>query len=225
MKVLSVISGKGGVGNTTVAINLAAALTEYKRNVILVDGNLENPHLGLNLGSGIFKITLNNVLKGENDVLESIYSHHSGLSIIPASIAKGAYTNPKNINNVLKRLEDKTELLIVDGFLNKDLIKISDGILLVTSPDILSITSALRTIKSIEELHGKIIGIVVNKKTNKEYDMTNDNIEKMLEIPIILTISEDNLIKEALYRKMPLVKLYPGSDFTKGFMDLAKTMV
>lgn len=226
MKILSIVSGGGGMGSTTIAINLALALRNYKRSVVLIDGNLKNPHIGLKIGAALVPITLNNALKGEHDILEATYSHPSGLIIIPASIAKSSYNiDTINIKEVLKKLEDKVELLIIDAGLDKNLIKISDDILLVTLPDIISVTDTLRAIDIIKEIKGNVMGIVVNKQENDKYDMTNENIEKMTGVKVITDFPEDGSIKEALYRKMPLIKLYPNNDFAKKISELAKTMI
>ena len=79
---VGILSGKGGVAKTTTTVNLGAALNYFKRDVIIVDGNLSTPNLGLHLGIPIVPISLHDVLKNKNNIVESIYQHESGLKII-----------------------------------------------------------------------------------------------------------------------------------------------
>src|SRR3989344_4661915 len=86
-KYLVIASGKGGVGKTTLAINIGKALVDFGRDVIVVDGNVSKPNIGLHLGSTKLPSTLHDVLKREKNIREAIYMHPSGIKVIPGSIA------------------------------------------------------------------------------------------------------------------------------------------
>ncbi len=62
-KYLVIASGKGGVGKTTSALNIGAALTDFGRDVIVVDANLSKPNIGLHLGRNILGSSFNDALK------------------------------------------------------------------------------------------------------------------------------------------------------------------
>ena len=62
-KIIGIISGKGGVGKTTFSANLAIALSNFGKRVVVVDCNITTPHLAYYLGAKNYSITLNNVLK------------------------------------------------------------------------------------------------------------------------------------------------------------------
>jgi len=68
MKLITVTSGKGGVGKTTTSINLGAALNELGKEVVVVDANLTTPNLGLHFGAPIVPVSLNHVLQGKADI-------------------------------------------------------------------------------------------------------------------------------------------------------------
>ena len=84
-RVIGIVSGKGGVGKTTLASNLGIALSKFGRNVTLVDCNVTTSHLGFYFGLYDYPVTLNQVLKGEAS-LESATYFSNGVKIIPASL-------------------------------------------------------------------------------------------------------------------------------------------
>ena len=96
-KVYVVISGKGGVGKTTSAINLGISVNELGKEVIIVDANMTTPNVGLHLGSPIVPITLNHVMSNKARVEEAIYEHESGTKIMPASLSIGELKNIKHL--------------------------------------------------------------------------------------------------------------------------------
>jgi septum site-determining protein MinD len=61
-RVITVLSGKGGVGKTFVTANLGVTLAEMGKDVTILDGNLTTPNLGLHLGIPIFPRTIHDVL-------------------------------------------------------------------------------------------------------------------------------------------------------------------
>ena len=67
-KFLTVAGSKGGVGKTTVAINIATALSDFGRDIILVDASLETADIGLNLGAPMVKTTLHDVLNKDASI-------------------------------------------------------------------------------------------------------------------------------------------------------------
>ncbi|MFH0961922.1 MAG: AAA family ATPase, partial [archaeon] len=83
-RVIGIISGKGGVGKTTLVSNLGAVLAEeFKKDVVVLDCNFTTSHLGLYLGLYQTPITLNTVLQGKAELEDAIYTHRSGMKVIP----------------------------------------------------------------------------------------------------------------------------------------------
>jgi len=86
-KIIVITSGKGGVGKTTTAINLAAAINHFGKDVLVIDGNLTTPNIGIHLNSPEVPISLNQVLMKKAEAFEAVYEHESGLKIMPSSLS------------------------------------------------------------------------------------------------------------------------------------------
>ena len=100
------ISGKGGVGKTTSAVNLGAAMNLLGEDIIIVDTNLTTPNIGLHLGTPVVPVTLNHVMNDKSKIEESIYEHESGTKIILSSLSieELKKTNPKKLPEVIKKI-------------------------------------------------------------------------------------------------------------------------
>src|SRR5512133_191559 len=110
-KIIVIISGKGGVGKTTTAINLGAAMNYFGKDVLLIDGNLSTPNIGVHLNSPEVPISLNHVLLKKADANEAVYEHESGMKIMPSSLSikelkKVKYEKLKDFKEDFKKLSD-----------------------------------------------------------------------------------------------------------------------
>jgi septum site-determining protein MinD len=232
MRTILITSGKAGTGTTTVAINLALALTNYGRQIILLDANLDNPHVGLMLGKSSFDDTIVSALEGKKDLNQLVYKHQSGLKIIPGNISL-EHMNKKDVSkliSLLPQLKDKAEAIILDtavGFHRDtiELIKHATDCILVTTPDFISVTETLKLLKIIKSHKKSILGIVVNRYSDKEYEMKIENIQTLLNENVIATIPEHKSIKESLKLKYPLIYSHPSSPATEAFKKFACNLI
>ena len=74
-KTIGIISLKGGVGKTTVVVSLGAALSEFGIKVLLIDGNIFSPSLGLHLNIMDPEKTLHHVLNRTANAKDAIYEY------------------------------------------------------------------------------------------------------------------------------------------------------
>lgn len=229
-RIIGIVSGKGGVGKTTVTINLAAALMEFKRDVIAIDADLKMSGLGLQLGMYYFPLSLNNILKGEGEIFEALYIHSSGLRIIPASI-NVENTSMTNLKQVLEDPFLDNNIVLIDsppGFENNSLsvLKVCPEILIVTTPEIPAITEALKVITITERMSSTPIGIVVNMyKDRKQNQINLKEIQAICGLPIIGVIPEDENIKKGIFKGTPAVCLNPRAPSSIAFKKIAATLV
>ncbi len=225
-RIIGIVSGKGGVGKTTITINLAAALMQFSKNVIAVDTDLRMSGLGLQLGMYNFPVTLNDVLKKETNLLEALYIHSSGLRIIPASLCIEDI-DTSGLENIFKDpfLENSIVLVDTPPGLGKQMIEILQAcneIILVITPEFPAIADAMKLISAIEKTESRLLGIIVNKYRKGDPDqITIKEIEFACNLPIIGVISEDRHIRKSIFRRVPNVFLNPNSSSSIAFKKIA----
>lgn len=228
-KIFVITSGKGGVGKTTTAINLAAALNYLKEDVVLVDANLTTPDLGIYLGAPIVPVSLNHVLLGKADVDEAIYEHESGTKIIPCSLSLKDMekVNPEKLHDVVKRLRKISDYVILDSAagLGKDTltaIEASDEVILVANPELPSVTDALKTAKLAESMGKEVRGVIITRVKKDGLDMPYLNVKDMLEVPILGIVPEDSKVRHSHVMKNAVFHTHPKSPAARAYREIAK---
>jgi septum site-determining protein MinD len=227
-KVLAVFSGKGGVGKTTIAINIALALNNLGRNVILLDGDIKKPNICSYLDHPESSGTFHDVLEGKKKINEVVSIHSSGLKYIPGDksylrMEKDLMKNfEKNILNGIK----SEELIILDtpsGF-HKDCEKClshSDYSVIVTTPDLASVSDAAKAIRMAEKIGSRVIGVIVNKRKNVSGEMLDTEIETVLGKKVLEDINDDVAFVESMHATAPVIHSHPGAIVTDQFQSIA----
>ena len=216
VRVIGVASGKGGVGKTTVAVNLGAALASRPgKSVMLVDCNMTTPHLPLHLGMDKTPATLNHVIRGSAEIRDAIYSHASGIKVLPASLSLSEmdgvdmFRLPAVVNSIYEKFFGKVDFLILDcapGFGREAMsaIKSCNELLLVTTPHTPSIMDTVRCRHIGEGMDLKILGTVLNKVTGESGELKKDDVEMITGTDVIATIPYDKKITKSLAAGMPV---------------------
>ncbi len=223
-------SGKGGVGKSTIAANLSVALGKFKLKTVVVDGNLEGPSLGLIMGVKPSGASLHDVLSGELGI-DSAIVKGDGADVVVGELKMDGLLdiNFELFEKAIETLEKKYALVLVDcpPGLGRDAVAVisaCDEMVLVVTPDITSISEALKTIVLAKKLGTIIVGVLVNR-TGSRYDIPGERIADIMDFPVIGEIKEDEDIKMALMEGRPLVSLKPNSKFSQGIRELAAKLV
>jgi len=231
-RVIVVSSGKGGVGKTTTAINLGAAMNYFGKDVLLVDGNLTTPNIGIHLGSPEVPVNLNHVLLNKAEVFEAVYEHDSGLKIIPSSLSikELKKIKPEKIKNFKKDFSKVSDIVIVDsaaGLGNETIsvIDLADEIIIVTNPEMPAITDALKTVKLAEEMNKPVKGVIITKVRKDEVEMPPETVKEMLEVPILGMIPYDLDVSRSLNLKNAVVNTHPKSKPARAYKEIAAKLL
>ena len=226
--VITVTSGKGGVGKTTTAINLGAALNLLGKDVIIVDANLTTPNVGLHLGAPLVPITLNHVLLGKAKIEDALYEHESGTKVLPSSLSVKELKalDHKKLIGLSKRLKKMADYIIYDSAAGLGdeacaSLESADDIVIVTNPEIPAVTDALKTARLADELGKHVKGVIVTRTNRTKCEMTLESIQDMLELPILGVIPEDISASEALVKKDALVHTHPKSKAARAYKKAA----
>jgi len=203
-RIIGIVSGKGGVGKTTVVSNLGACLAQDGYNVAVIDGNLTGANLGLHFGLISYPISIHDVMKKNASLIDATYKHPSGVDIIPASLSFEDVldTAPVNISqHIYDSLGDK-DFVLVDAATGLDretlnAIDMCDELILVTHPELPTISDALRTKSIIKKYEKKILGVILNRVSGRD-KLKKDYIEKRLRLRVSGIESAPFLVYEYL---------------------------
>lgn len=225
-------SGKGGVGKTTLTTNLGAAIHKFGKDVIVVDGNMSTPNVSILLGMPRLPITLHEVMAGKAKAKEAVYLHPSGLKVMPSGLGMShmKLKQKKHLAHVLNDFVKESDFLLIDcaaglGREALQAIHAGDEIVIVTNPEIHALTDALKAYEYAKEIGVKPLGVVLNRVKNKDWEMTKENVEEFLELPVISIIPEDDAVKKSIALKQPLVYTYPNSPASLEIKRLAAKMI
>lgn len=225
-KIIALCSGKGGVGKTTVALNLGFAMASLNRKTLVVDTDISLPNLDIYTGLEKPIITLLEVLNGSSDIQSAINTIQLGLNILPcgSSIQALKDVNIDKLGDVITELKNSEfdyVILDVPAGLSKFSIlpmTFADEVLIIVNPDPASISDAMK-VKAVSALAGLTIsGIIINRYKKSVYE----DIGVKLGLPVIGVIPEDDAVVRARDARKPLVKLKPKSASAKAFMNIAK---
>lgn len=168
-----VSGGKGGVGSTTAAINLAAALAQSGRRTVLVDA-APHPDISSALGIEVERgLSLEYVLTGAVEAVDALVSGPAGVSVLAGQWAPDAAPDrsPRSVDRLLEQLqtlEALADALVVDAgsgvnHWTRRLWQEATLVLVVTTPDDMAVMDAYAVIKhGIESDHEQDIRLLVN---------------------------------------------------------------
>lgn len=231
-RVIAIASGKGGVGKTTLATNLAIALNEFRKRVIVIDCNLTTPHLSYYLGVEEFGATINEILKGKTDIRYAV-SHSNGVMFIPASL------NLKDLINInltdLKAHLERLDLPFIDfvfldcapglGREAISVLKIADEVIFVSTPTVPTLMDVKRCVDVLKKKNKKF-SLVLNMVGCGKYEFRKvEHVYELLKIPVLGFIPFDRNVADSVALGIPLLKLKPNSKASLAFMKLAANLI
>lgn len=229
-EVLGIIAAKGGVGKTTVALNIGAAMCQmFNKRVLVVDANFSTPHLGLSIGLVNPYFTLQDVITGKISVFQALYKHGLGFYVLPGALAPKK-VNPLFLKSKIDELREYFDKIIIDSSpsLNDEMLatmQASDSLLVVTSSDHLTLSSTMHAVAIAKKKNIPIAGLIINRAKGKKFEISQEEIEKATNVPVLASFIDDNKVLEALSAATPVVLYAPQRKISYDYEKLAALLL
>jgi pilus assembly protein CpaE len=237
-KTFTVFSPRGGVGTTTVAINLAIGLQKkFQKDVLLIDGKYLFGHVALfcniHTGNSISDL-ISHVGALDNQLINQVVvGHASGIFILPSpiSISQAQAMKPDDLYNTISQLQEEFPIIVIDSgnFLDDNTVThmdLSDKILMVLKPDIASIRDARQFMEISESLsYPKDKTLLLLNSFDKKADMKAEEIEKILKTPIFGKIPIDTkFVINCINEGIPVMTKNPRHPISKALETISDSI-
>ncbi len=240
-RVISVASGKGGVGKTNIVVNLALALQNLNRDVLILDADMGMANIDVVMGITP-KYHLGHVLENKCNLEDALVSGPSGLDVLPGASGVDDFTGI-NFGEVKRLLELSSAIEASYDFIMLDIgagvhqgvvnfIRAADEILVVLTPEPTAVMDAYSLIKILAGYDvSSQLNLIVNqvesrsegedvsgRMKNAINDYLEINVEKTALIPY------DDVLRKSVREQEPLMQLYPNSKAGRAFSQIAEMM-
>ena len=228
-KIIGVISLKGGVGKTSVVASLGDALADFGKKVLLIDGNISAPNLGLHFNVVNPSIGLHHVLARTASPYDAIYNLER-FDLMPASLSERTTVSPLKLRDRIGFLRRKYDIILLDSSpsLNEETLGVilaSDEVVVVTTPDHPTLSNTIRAVKLARNRGVPIVGLILNKVYNKNFELSIEEIENLIEVPVMAVIPHDVNVLKALSEFTPYTSFKPRADGSEEYRKLAGLLI
>ncbi|MGE5328627.1 MAG: MinD/ParA family protein [Deltaproteobacteria bacterium] len=241
-RVITVTSGKGGVGKTNVAVNLGITLSEYGFKVIILDADFGLANIDVLFGI-VPRFTLLDVINNKKNIAEILTEGPKNLKFISGGsgveqLAKLDKVQLEKFIENISVLDKLADYIIIDtgAGVSENVISFvmaADEVLLVTNPEPTSITDAYALIKMVSNRDkNKNIKLIVNRAENqieaenilKKLSMVADKFLSIKLSPLGYLIN-DEIVSKSVKMQQPFTIAFPKSNPTKQIRDICKKLV
>lgn len=240
-KIITVTSGKGGVGKSNFVVNLGVTLQRKGKKVLIFDADLgmgnDDVLMGLYPKHNIFDIIFTDLT-----IKDIIVEGSSGVSLIPAGsgLNKIQELTENERHTFLSKLSelDEFDYILMDtgAGVSRDIlsfISASEELIIITTPEPTSLTDAYSLTKATDHFKLKDSAkIIVNKAFSKEegietFNKFNKAVTKFLKMKVeyLGCILDDKKLVQSVRAQKPFVILYPNCDAAKNIEDIARRII
>lgn len=240
-RIISVFGSKGGVGTTTVAVNLAASIAEADagKSVALIDMNLLFGEVPLFLDmehTFNWAEIIKNIARLDAMYLMSIMATHpSGLHVLPSpsSMEGGNTATPQVVEQILRLMQTVFDYIIIDGGHSPDaisfqLLRQSHEVIIVailSLPCLVNVKRLFGTFQRLGYPHKDNIKVVINRY-HKKSDISIQEAEESIKTKISWTLPNDySTTVSAINQGKTLSAYAPKSEICKGIQDISRAIL
>lgn len=246
-RITAVTSGKGGVGKTFVAANLAAALTRCGERVLVLDADLglANLDVVLNLHP---KITLHDVFTGKAELGQAVLPAPGGFSVLLAGSGLVEYSRltpevREQLLGVIQQVAPRFDRILLDtGAGISDVVlyavSLADEVMVVATPEPTSLADAYAIIKVLAtQQQRRSIRLLVNQvsragegrairaQLQQVVDrFVSNGTDTPLKLDLVGDVPTDPAVREAVQRRRLLLEAFPGSEAAKSMLAIAEKL-
>ena len=215
-KIIAVVSGKGGTGNTTFTANVGFALASMGKKVLCLDCDITLRNLDLALGlSDSALMDFSDVMSGRCTLEEAVVSHpkYPSLFLLAAPLVFGGFSvEPEQVTALMSQIRESFDYCLVDapaglgqGF--RMATQEADHVMVVTTTDVTALRDAQRTVMELDRFPNGKVHLIVNrvaKKLLRQLHTTIDDAMDAAGLPLLGVVPEDADIPKCLNQGTPL---------------------
>lgn len=244
-RVITVTSGKGGVGKSSVSVNLAIALSKLGNRVIILDADFGLANIEVMLGIRPQYNLADLMFRGKS-LSDIVTEGPENIGFISGGSGIQELTNLTRDQIVyliqkLVELDEKADVIIIDtgaGIADSvlEFVAASSEVLLIATPEPTSITDAYALLKTLNRrkdvsMQDTVINVVANRidsyDDGKElYDKLSLVVNKFLNLKLeyLGALPQDSCVSKAVMHQKPAITLYPNSQFSKTLLAFANIL-
>jgi pilus assembly protein CpaE len=240
-RIISIMGSKGGVGTTTIAVNLAVSLAESKaeQSIALVDLNAVVGEIPLFLAvkpSYHWGEIMQNIGRLDSAFLMNILvRHRSGLYVLPSPSKLNGYpvATPDTIQRILNLLRDMFDFVVIDGGQSMDsaylkVIEMSDTLIIISIlslPCLHNTYNLLQSLKGLSILPQDRMRVVINRYLKKS-DVSIPEAEESIKQEIFWSIPNDyKATMSAINQGKPLSQVVRKASVTRSIREMTDYLV
>ncbi len=241
-RVVAISSGKGGVGKSTLALNLALVLCTQGKRVLLLDADMGMANLDIMLGM-VPKYNLFHMIQGKRSLDDIIIPGPQGMSIIPGGsgiqeLANLPAGDMKRLLVELGKLDNDYDYMILDtgAGISQNVttfILAADDAIIITTPEPTSLTDAYGVLKSMNRAcyEGNVYLVVNRVSDDSEGILVAEKFkmvtQKYLDVDLVDLghIINDGIVSESIRKQQPFAEIYPRSRATRNIERIAEKLL
>ena len=242
-RVITVSSGKGGVGKSNFSVNLAIQLAKRGKRCVIIDADFGLANIEVLLGV-MPKYNFTNVISGEKPIVEVVTEGPGDIKFISggSGFTQLANISDRQISYLIENiahLDEISDIIIIDtgaGISKQvvDFITASNEAVIVTTPEPTSITDAYAVMKKIKEQNSAMpkFHIIVNRvESKKEGDEIFGKLERVcakflnIEVNNLGYLPYDQYLVKAVKAQNPVSIMYPGAPVVKNIERISEYII